>query len=148
MHGDLCSPRCFCMPRALLNCTSSVQRRPRKHASAPSRGCALLVRAGIFIPLLGTGAALGRLVGMAVQGALSHAGAQLTVSLPAYAARTLLSLASVHMPTQRPVRQDKFKPLNRMFPCSERPARAAVQPTLHDHAHVTYFVKTHVHSDG
>jgi H+/Cl- antiporter ClcA len=51
-----------------------------------------LARAGIFIPLLGTGAALGRLVGMAVQGALSHANSQLTISLPAYAARTILLL--------------------------------------------------------
>jgi hypothetical protein len=45
------------------------------------------MRAGIFIPSLAVGAALGRLVGAAVDAALAAAGSAMTVSLPAYAVR-------------------------------------------------------------
>lgn len=43
------------------------------------------VRAGIFVPSLAVGGALGRLVGMLVNAALRSAGSSMQVSLPAYA---------------------------------------------------------------
>ena len=47
---------------------------------ANGRACA-----GIFVPSLAVGGALGRLVGMAVSAALQTAGSAMQVSLPAYA---------------------------------------------------------------
>ena len=43
------------------------------------------VHAGIFVPSLAVGGALGRLVGMLVNAALKSAGSSMQVSLPSYA---------------------------------------------------------------